>query len=98
MNIAQKILSYYESDDFKNNYFLMKTRIIYLAIMSFIISTSVVGQTKYFKTPKGIIIMVDISNIRQECIVDQNFSIHLSPKFQPKIIGYCLVPENYKFK
>ena len=49
-------------------------------------------------SPKGIIIMVDISNIRQECIVDQNFGIHLSPKFQPKIIGYCLVPENYKFK
>ena len=49
-------------------------------------------------SPKGIIIMIDISNIKQECIVEQNFGIHLSPKFQPKIIGYCLVPENYKFK
>ena len=42
--------------------------------------------------------MVDISNIKREYIVDQNFGIHLSPKFQPKIIGYCLVPENYTFK
>lgn len=49
-------------------------------------------------SPKGVIIMVDISNIKQECIVEQNFGIHLSPKFQPEIIGYCLVPENYKFK
>lgn len=48
-------------------------------------------------SPKGIIIVVDISKIKQECIVEQSFGIHLSPKFQPEIIGYCLVPENYKF-
>ncbi len=42
--------------------------------------------------------MIDISNIKQECIVEQNFGIRLSPKFQSKIIGYCLVPESYKFK
>ncbi len=37
--------------------------------------------------------MVDISNIKQECIVEQDFVFYLSPKFQPKIIGYCLVPK-----
>lgn len=46
---------------------------------------------------KGIIIAVDISDIK-EYIVQEGFGIHLSPKFQPKIIGYCLIPENYKFK
>lgn len=49
-------------------------------------------------SPKGIIIVVDISNINPECIVQQSFGIHLSPKFQPEIIGYCLVPESYQFK
>lgn len=34
----------------------MKIRISSLTIMTFIISTSVFGQTKYFKTPKGKII------------------------------------------
>lgn len=45
-------------------------------------------------SPKGIIIVVDISKIKQECIVEQSFGIHLSSKFQPEIIAYCLVPEN----
>ena len=48
-------------------------------------------------SPQGIIIAVDISDIK-EYIVQESFGIHLSPKFQPKIIGYCLIPENYKFK
>ena len=34
----------------------MKIRISYLTIMTFIISTSVLGQTKYYKTPNGKII------------------------------------------
>ena len=34
----------------------MKIRISYLTIMTFIISTSVLGQTKYFKSPNGKII------------------------------------------
>lgn len=34
----------------------MKIRISYLTIMTFIVSTSVLGQTKYFKTPNGKII------------------------------------------
>ena len=34
----------------------MKIRISYLTIMTFIISTSVLGQAKYYKTPTGKII------------------------------------------
>ena len=34
----------------------MKIRISYLIIITFIVSTSVLGQTKYFKTPNGNII------------------------------------------
>lgn len=49
----------------------MKTRISYLAIMSFIISTSVVGQTKYFKTPKGKIInAVSYSKLKSDKLKD----------------------------
>ncbi|MNE13440.1 hypothetical protein D3C80_1062730 [compost metagenome] len=50
-------------------------------------------------SPNGIIIMVDISNIMPEVITGLDRSvIHLAAQFQPKIIGYCVIPKTYIFK
>ena len=47
----------------------------------------------------GIIIVVDVSNISLEKIKDfGKEAIYLHPKFQPKIIGYCIIPKSYQFK
>lgn len=49
----------------------MQTKIIYLTIMSLIISISVAGQTKYYKTPKGKIIdAVAYSKIKSDKLKD----------------------------
>lgn len=50
-------------------------------------------------SPNGIIIMVDISNIMPEVITGLDGSvIYLAAQFQPKMIGYCVIPKTYIFK
>ena len=55
-------------------------------------------MARHENSPNGIIIVVNISDLSEDCMIKGSFGIYLLSKFQPIIVGYCIIPQNYQLK